>query len=123
MDWGLSGRTFTAAEAFEAGLVARVVPAADLMAEARKRAREIAERSSPVSVAMMRRLAWRMLGAAHPMEAHRIESLGILHAGMSADAREGVMSFLEKRTPDFPMTVSEDLPDWHPWWDAAEDEY
>lgn len=123
MDWGLTGRTFSAAEAFEAGLVARVVPAEDLMAEARERARMIAERCAPVSVAMMRRLAWRMQGAANPMEAHRIESLGILHAGMSPDAEEGVLSFLEKRTPDFPMKVSTDLPDWHPWWDPSEDQY
>lgn len=93
------------------------------MAEARDRARMIADRCAPVSVAMMRRLAWRMQGAANPMEAHRIESLGILHAGMSPDAEEGVLSFLEKRTPNFPMKVSSDLPDWHPWWDPSEDEY
>lgn len=123
MDWGLTGRTFSAAEAFEAGLVARVVPADDLMAEARERARLIAERCAPVSVAMMRRMAWRMQGAAHPMEAHRVESLGILHAGMGEDAKEGVMSFLEKRAPDFPMKVSTDLPAWHPWWDASDDAY
>jgi len=123
MDWGLTGRTFSAAEAFESGLVARVLPAEDLMAEARDRARMIAERCSPVSVAMMRRMAWRMQGAAHPMEAHRVESLGILHAGMGPDAKEGVMSFLEKRSPDFPMKVSTDLPPWHPWWAASEDEY
>lgn len=123
MDWGLTGRTFSAAEAFESGLVARVVPAEDLMSEARDRARMIAERCAPVSVAMMRRMAWRMQGAAHPMEAHRVETQGILHAGMGADAKEGVMSFLEKRAPDFPMTVSQDLPPWHPWWDESEDEY
>lgn len=123
MDWGLTGRTFSAAEAFENGLVARVLPAEDLMAEARERARMIADRCAPVSVAMMRRLAWRMQGAAHPMEAHRVESLGILHAGMSKDAEEGVLSFLEKREPDFPLKVSSDLPDWHPWWDPRDDAY
>ena len=123
MDWGLTGRTFSAAEAFECGLVSRVVPADDLMAEARERASMIAERCSPVSVALMRRMAWRLHSAAHPMEAHRVESLGILQAGMGPDAKEGVMSFLEKRAPEFPLKVSQDLPDWHPWWDPAEDEY
>ena len=123
MDWGLTGRTFMAAEAHEAGLISRAVPAEDLMAEARERARLMTERCAPVSLAMMRRLAWRMLGAAHPMEAHRIETRGILEAGMGEDAKEGVMSFLEKRAPDFPLKVSSDLPSWHPWWDQSEDEY
>ncbi|WP_417481384.1 crotonase/enoyl-CoA hydratase family protein [Maricaulis sp.] len=123
MDWGLTGRTFSAAEAFESGLVARVVPAVDLMPEARKRAREIVERCAPVSVTLMRRMAWRMLGASHPMEAHRVETQGILQAGVGPDAMEGVMSFLEKRAPEFPLKVSKDLPDWHPWWDSAEDDY
>jgi enoyl-CoA hydratase/carnithine racemase len=123
MDWGLTGRTFPATEAFENGLVTRVVPAEDLMGEASNRARMIADKTSPVSVAMMRRQAWRMLGASHPMQAHRIESRGILHAGMSPDAQEGVMSFLEKRDPEFPLKVSTDQPGWHPWWDPADDEY
>ena len=123
MDWGLTGRTFTAAEAFETGLVSRVVPAEDLMAEARERARMIADTCAPVSVSAMRRMAWRMLGAAHPMDAHRIETKGILHAGMGPDAKEGVMSFLEKRQPDFPQRVPDDLPPWFPWWDEAEDRY
>lgn len=123
MDWGLTGRTFTAAEAFESGLVARVVPAEDLMAEARERARLIADKCAPVSVSLMRRMAWRMLGAASPMDAHRIETKGILHAGMGPDAKEGVMSFLEKRQPDFPLKVSEDLPPWFPFWDPEADEY
>lgn len=123
MDWGLTGRTFNAAEAFENGLVARVVPAEDLMAEARERARMIAEQCAPVSVSLMRRMAWRMLGAGHPMDAHRIETQGILHAGMGEDAKEGVMSFLEKRRPDFPLRVSTDMPPWYPWWDEDEDAY
>ncbi|MHA6289346.1 enoyl-CoA hydratase-related protein [Maricaulis sp. CAU 1757] len=123
MDWGLSGRTFPAAEAFECGLVTRVLPADELMAHARQRARQIAERSAPVSAALMRKMAWRMLGADHPMQAHRLETRGILEAGQSADAREGVMSFLEKRAPDFPRRVSTDLPDWYPWWDPKDDAY
>ena len=123
MDWGLTGRTFPAQEAFECGLVSRVVPAEDLMAEAMKKAREIADKAAPVSASIMRRMAWRMLGASNPMEAHRVETKGILHAGMGPDAKEGVMSFLEKRDPEFPLKVSKDTPSWHPWWNAEEDEY
>ena len=71
----------------------------------------------------MRKMAWRMLGADHPMQAHRLETKGILEAGQRADAQEGVMSFLEKRAPDFPRRVSTDLPDWYPWWDPKDDQY
>ncbi|MCW5724852.1 MAG: enoyl-CoA hydratase/isomerase family protein [Maricaulaceae bacterium] len=113
MDWGLTGRTFDAAEAKQAGLVSAVLAPEDLLPAAYEKARLIAETAAPVSVTAMRRLAWRMLGAAHPMDAHRIETKAILHAGMSPDAMEGVMSFLEKRPPQFPMQVSKDLP---PWW-------
>ncbi|WP_138511817.1 enoyl-CoA hydratase-related protein [Maricaulis alexandrii] len=123
MDWGLTGRTFTAAEAFENGLVARVLPAEDLLPEARERARLIVEKCSPVSVSLMRQMAWRMLTENSPMQAHRVETKGILHAGMGPDAKEGVMSFLEKRDPDFPMRVSEDMPPWYPFWDGADDAY
>ena len=123
MDWGLTGRTFSAAEAFENGLVSRVVPDEDLMVEARERARQLVENCAPVSLALMRQMAWRMQGASHPMQAHRIETQGILKAGMGKDAEEGVMSFLEKRQPNFPLKVSQDLPDWYPWWAEAEDAY
>jgi enoyl-CoA hydratase/carnithine racemase len=123
LDWGLTGRTFPATEALERGLVSEVVPAEDLMPRAREIARSIVERCAPVSVTAMRHLAWRMLGADHPMQAHRHETLGILEAGMGPDAAEGVMAFLEKRAPDFPQKVSTDMPSWHPFWDKAGDEY
>jgi hypothetical protein len=71
--------------------------------------------AAPVSVAMNRRMAWRMLGAAHPMEAHRQETRAILRRGMSPDAREGVTSFLEKREADFPGRVPGDLPPGWPY--------
>lgn len=115
-EWCYSGRVFPAAEALEGGLVRSVHAPDDLLPAARALAAEIAAHTSPVSVALTRQMLWRMLGAAHPMEAHRADSRGVLERGRSADAREGVMSFLEKRMPDFPMRVSDGLPDLFPHW-------
>ncbi|MFZ9628941.1 MAG: crotonase/enoyl-CoA hydratase family protein [Ilumatobacteraceae bacterium] len=116
MEWCYSGRVFPAAEALSGGLVRSVHAVDDLLPAARAIATEIAENSAPVSVALTRQLMWRMLGASHPMEAHRADSRGILERGRSADAHEGVTSFLEKRPPVFPMRVSEGLPDIFPHW-------
>ena len=88
----------------------------ELLPAARALAAEIAENASPVSVALTRQMLWRMLGADHPMDAHRVDSSGILERGRSADSREGVMSFLEKRPAAFPLLVSTDLPDIFPDW-------
>ena len=79
-------------------------------------AAEIAQNTAPVSVALTRQMLWRMLGASHPMEAHRVDSRGILSRGASDDAREGVTSFLEKRHPDYPVKVSNGLPEIFPDW-------
>ena len=89
-------------------------PADELLPAARAIATEIALNTAPVSVALTRQMLWRMLGADHPMEAHKVDSRGILERGRSADAREGVVSFLEKRAPDFPVKVSDGLPDIFP---------
>ncbi|MGX6647303.1 enoyl-CoA hydratase-related protein [Maricaulaceae bacterium MS644] len=111
LDWGLSGRTFLAEEAMERGLVSELCETPEAVLErAMERARALTSSAAPVSVAMNRRLLWRMLGASHPMEAHRLESRAILHRGMSADAVEGVTSFLEKRAPAFQGSVPADLP-------------
>lgn len=113
-EWCYSGRVFPAAEALNGRLVRSVHPADELLPAARAIATEIAENTSAVSVALTRQMLWRMLGAEHPMEAHKVDSRGILARGRAADAREGVVSFLEKRAPQFPNTVSADLPDIFP---------
>jgi enoyl-CoA hydratase/carnithine racemase len=116
-EWVFTGRVFSAQEALEGGLVRSVHPADELLTVARELAREIAENTSPVSVALSRRMLWRMLGASHPMEAHRADSRGIMERGRSADSKEGVMSFLEKRAAVYPDRVSDGLPDIFPDWE------
>ena len=120
-EWVLTGRVFGAEEALERGLVRSLHPVDELMGAATALAREIADNTAPVSVAMARQLLWRMLGADHPMEAHRADSRGIYLRGKSGDAREGVTAFLEKRDPDFPDRVSAGVPDIFPGW--VEPEY
>jgi enoyl-CoA hydratase/carnithine racemase len=114
MEWVASGRVFSAAEAQARGLVRSVHPEAELLDAAHALAREIADNAAPVSVALARRLLWTMLGADHPMEAHRADSRAMLARGQSDDAREGVTSFLEKREAEFTDRVSAGLPDVFP---------
>jgi enoyl-CoA hydratase/carnithine racemase len=116
LEWVLSGRVFPAEEAAAAGLVREVVPHDDLLPAARRLASDISESSSAVSVALSRRMLWRMLGADHPMEAHRVDSRAMAEMGRSRDAHEGVGAFLEKRPAQFRMTVSGDQPDVFPGW-------
>jgi enoyl-CoA hydratase/carnithine racemase len=117
LEWCLSGRLFPAAEALAGGLVKAVYPPDALLPAAQALAREIADNAAPVSVALTRQMLWRGLGMADPMEAHRIDSRGVLARGRSKDAVEGVMSFLEKRPATFPAKVSDGMPDFFPWWD------
>jgi enoyl-CoA hydratase/carnithine racemase len=119
-EWCFSGRVFPAPEALERGLVRSLHAPDDLLPAARELAREIAENTAPVSVALTRQMLWRMLGASHPMEAHQVDSRGILSRGASADAREGVESFLEKRIPVYPVKVSDGLPDIFPDYETPE---
>ncbi|UCE85743.1 MAG: crotonase/enoyl-CoA hydratase family protein [Deltaproteobacteria bacterium] len=116
MEWVATGRVFPADEALRGGLVSRVVPHEELLPTARALAREIAENTSAVSVALARQMLWKMLCADHPMEAHRVDSQAIYAMGRSPDAYEGVSAFLEKRPPRFGMSASRDLPDFFPWW-------
>jgi enoyl-CoA hydratase/carnithine racemase len=120
LEWCMSGRMVGAAEALEQGLVTAVLPQAELLAEANRIAREIADNAAPVSVALVRQMLWRGLGMSHPMEAHRVESRGMHARARAGDAAEGVNSFLEKRLPRFPDRVSRDMPDFYPWWDEPE---
>jgi len=119
-EWVFTGRVFGAEEALAGGLVRSLHRPDELMAAAMVLAREIAENTAPVSVALSRQMLWRMLGAEHPMEAHRVDSRGILVRGSSDDAREGVTAFLEKRPARFPMAVSDGLPDIFPDWEQPE---
>jgi len=119
-EWVYTGRVFGADEALAAGLVRSVHAPEDLVPAARAIAAEIAENTAPVSVALSRQMLWRMLGAGHPMEAHRVDSRGIASRGASPDAREGVLSFLEKRPPAFPVRVSDGLPPIFPGWQDPE---
>jgi enoyl-CoA hydratase/carnithine racemase len=116
LEWVLSGRVFSGEEALRSGLVRSLHSPADLLPAAESIAAEIARNTSAISVALSRQMLWRMLGADHPMEAHKIESRGIYHTGKSDDAREGVESFLEKRSPEFRSKPSTDMPDFFPWW-------
>ena len=116
LEWCYSGRVFPGDEALAGGLVRSVHQPDDLLAAAKVIAREIADNTSAVSVTLIRQMMWKMLGADHPMEAHKIDSRGIYFAGKAADAKEGVESFLEKRTAKFPLKVSEDMPKFYPWW-------
>jgi len=119
-EWVYTGRIFPAQEALAAGLVRSVHEPDELLPAAYALAREIADNTAPVSVALSRHMLWRMLGADHPMEAHRVDSRGIAARGPSADANEGVTSFLEKRPARFPNRVSEGLPDIFPGWTDPE---
>jgi enoyl-CoA hydratase/carnithine racemase len=116
LEWIMRGSVFSAQEALEGGLVSRLLPPEKLLPTARELAREIADNTSAISVALSRQLLWRMLVADHPMEAHKIESKCVYYMGQSPDAHEGVTSFLEKRPPRFKMKPSVDMPDFYPWW-------
>ena len=116
LEWTYSGRILPAAEALAGGLVSAVHAPDALLPAARALAREIVDHAAPVSVALTRQMMWRMLGADHPMEAHKVDSRSIYARGASPDAKEGVMAFLEKRPAQFTGKVSTDMPAFFPWW-------
>lgn len=116
LEWCMTGRIFDAQEALRGGLVRSVHPQGELLDAARGLAREIADNTSAVSVAMTRAMLWRIPSASHPMDAHRVDSRAIYRLSKGVDATEGVQSFLQKRPPAFPGRVSADMPDFYPWW-------
>jgi len=120
LEWCYTGRVFPAQDAFDKGLVRSLHAPDDLLPAAKALAREIADNTAPVSIALTRQLIWRMAGASHPIEAHMADSRGIQARGRMADAKEGVMSFLEKRPANYPDKVSTDLPDIWDHWKAPE---
>jgi enoyl-CoA hydratase/carnithine racemase len=115
-EWVYTGRVFGAEEALAGRLVSRVVAPDALLPTARALAREIADNSSAVSVTLARQMMWKLLGADHPMDAHLLDSQAMYWTGRSADAREGIAAFLEKRPARFPLRPSADLPPFYPWW-------
>jgi enoyl-CoA hydratase/carnithine racemase len=117
LEWCYSGRVFDAAEALKGHLVSEVVEHARLMGRAHAIAAEIRDNTAPVSIALIRQMMWRLSALDHPMEAHKIDSRGIYARGASADVKEGVMAFLEKRKANFPEKVSKDMPPYFPWWE------
>ena len=116
MEWVMTGRLFGAGEALAGRLVSRVLPPAELLPAAHALAREVADNTSAVSVALARQMLWKLLGADHPMAAHQVDSKAIFSMGRSPDAYEGVQSFLEKRPPRFVMKPSSEMPAFYPWW-------
>lgn len=117
LQWCYSGRVFPADEALRGALVQSLHPKEDLLGAARAIAGEIVANTSAVSVTLIRQMMWRMLGADHPIEAHKIDSRGVYFTGRSADSKEGVDAFLEKRDARFPGKISTDLPGFYPWWE------
>ncbi len=115
LEWAYEGALIPAEEARAAGLVRSLHKPEALLDDARELAHKITENGAPVSIALIRQMFWQTLGAAHPMDGHKIESRGIIARGRSADAREGIAAFLEKRPPRFPENVSNGMPDYFPW--------
>ena len=116
-EWIHTGRVFSAEEALKGGLIRSIHEPDELLPAARELAREIVDNTSPMSALLNRQLMWRMLGADHPMEAHKIDSRAIAFMGESEDAKEGVRSFLDKRAPEFKLSTSKERPGFYPWWD------
>jgi enoyl-CoA hydratase/carnithine racemase len=120
LEWCMTGRVFNADEALAGGLVRSVHAPGDLLPAAMALAREIADNTAPVSIALTRAMLWRLSAAPHPMEAHKIDSRAIYRRSKSGDAAEGIASFLDKRSPAYPDKVSADMPDFFPWWEKAD---
>ncbi len=120
LEWIYSGKVFEAEEALQGGLIRSIHEPADLIDSAKKIAKEIIDNCAPVSIALSRQMIWRMAGASHPMDAHKIDSRGIFSRGRMTDVKEGIASFLDKRSPIFSDKVNSDMPEYFPWWNEEE---
>jgi enoyl-CoA hydratase/carnithine racemase len=116
LEWCYSARVFRSEEALEAGLVRSIHAADELLPAARALAKEFIDNSSAVSIALIRQMMWRMLSAPHPIDAHELDTIALATLGKSADAKEGITAFLEKRPAQFTDRVSSDMPPFFPWW-------
>lgn len=101
----------------DGGLISKICSPETLLECAHTIARNIVDNTSPVSIALTRQMLWKSLGWDHPMDAHKLESRGVFSRSTSADAQEGVASFLEKRPAKYPQSVAKDMPDFYPWWE------
>lgn len=120
LEWMLSGRVFDAEEALAGGLLRSLHAPEELLPAANALAREFADNTAPVSVAMTRQMVWKMMTEQHPMAAHRVDTAGVRYCGSLPDAKEGVESFLEKRPPRFSASPANDMPEFYPWWEEPE---
>ena len=117
LQWLYSGRIFSAQEALEDRFIESVhATQEELLQKAQEIAREIADNTAPVSIALIRQIVYKLMGADHPMEAHRIDSRAMFYTSSSEDGKEGVASFLEKRPAEFKKSPSREMPAFYPWW-------
>jgi len=117
LEWCYSGRLIPAEEALARGMVRSLYEPDELLPAARALAHTLIDDTAPVSLAITRQAIWRMLGADHPMEAHKIESRAISERSRTTEVRDGIRAFLEKRPAKFPDKVSSDMPGFYPWWE------
>jgi len=115
LEWCYSADILKPEEALAGRFVKAVVPAGQLLEEAYRIARRIAQ-FSPVAIALTRQMLYRTSAQDHPLEAHKVDSLAIFYTSQKS-GKEGVASFREKRPPNFTDRISTDMPAFYPWWE------
>jgi enoyl-CoA hydratase/carnithine racemase len=115
LEWTYSADILKPEEALAGGFVKAVLPAEELLEEAYRIARRIAQHS-PVAIALTRQMMYRNAAQPHPLEAHKVDSLAIYYCSLTS-GKEGVQSFREKRPAEFSDRTSTDMPAFYPWWD------